>query len=294
MKRRKVEIGDILIYLLMILIGIITIYPFLNVLAISLNDSMDTLKGGVYLWPRKFTLENYRQVLKHKELLQAFKNSVTRTVVGSLVGVISTTMIAYVLTRKDFIANKLFSTLFALTLYIDAGMIPNYILIKKLGLINKFSVYIIPNLIGVFYIYIVKAFIEGLPFSLQESAQIDGANDFTIFTRIVFPLCKPVIATITLYYAVSQWNSWLDTYLYAASNQALTTLQYELMKILNASTNVTAQVIQAKAGANNAPVTSPQSIRMAITIVSTVPILIVYPFLQKYFVQGMTLGAVKD
>lgn len=294
MKKLEIERGDVFIYLLMLFVAIITIYPFLNVLVISLNEAMDTIKGGVYIWPRKFTFQNYYEVLKHKELVQAFKISILRTVIGSVAGVISTTMIAYVLTRKDFIANKFFSILFALTLYIDAGMIPNYMLIKQLGLLNNFQVYILPNLIGVFYIYIVKAFIDGLPFSLQESAQIDGANDLIIFARIIFPLCKPVIATITLFYAVGQWNSWFDTYLYAGSNQALTTMQYELMKILNSSTNVTAQVIQAKAGVNAANTTSPESIRMAITIVSTVPILIVYPFVQKYFVQGMTLGAVKD
>lgn len=294
MKKRNITVGDVVIYIVMIIIGIITIYPFLNVLAISFNDAMDSLRGGIYLWPRKFTLRNYEEVFKHKDLVIALRNSVIRTVVGASLGVIGTSMIGYVLSRKDFLANKLFSIMFAITMYVDGGMIPDYLLIKRLGLMNKFWVYIIPGLIGVFYIYIIRSYIDGLPYSLQESAQIDGANDWVIFSKIIFPLCKPVIATVALYYAVGQWNSWIDTFLYAGGKRSLTTLQYELMKILNASTNTTAISNKIKAGMQQKSMVSPESIRMAITIVATTPILIVYPFLQKYFVQGMTLGAVKN
>ena len=203
-------------------------------------------------------------------------------------------MVAYVISRKDFFLHRIVSKMFAVTLYVSGGMIPSYLLFRKLGLINTFWVYIIPGIIGVYYIYIVRSFIDGLPDALQESAQIDGANDWTIFWRIIFPLCKPVIATIALYYAVGQWNSWFDTYMFASRAKHLTTLQYELMKILTAASAATTNAVQLNKTMRPGATVSPESMRMAITIVATLPILVVYPFLQKYFVQGMTLGAVKD
>ncbi len=294
-KRLKDRVVDGVILFILILIVIITIYPFLNVLAISFNDANDTIKGGIHVFPRIFTLNNYQAVFKDSTLSIAFINSVIRTVLGAGLGVISTMMVAYVISRRDFFARKAVSNLFAITMYISGGMIPEFLLIKQLGMLNSFSVYIIPGILGVYYIYIVRSFIDGLPYALQEAACIDGANDLQIFMRIILPLCKPVMATIGLYYAVNHWNSWFDTYIYNSSNIKLTTLQYELMKVLNnSSTTTSGQILKAKLQTQTVKTVSPQSIRMAITIVATVPILIVYPFLQKYFVKGMTLGSVKD
>lgn len=297
--RRKVRFKDKavdgLIMFILMLIVIVTVYPFLNVLAISFNDAGDTIKGGIHIIPRVFTLRNYKEVFKDPILITAFINSVIRTCIGSGLGVISTMMVAYVISRKDFFARKVVANIFAITMYISGGMIPEFLLIKELGMINSFSVYIIPGIIGVYYIYIVRSFIDGLPSALQEAACIDGANDLQIFIRIILPLCKPVMATIGLYYAVSHWNSWFDTYIFNSANPKLTTLQYELMKVLNNSnTAASGQMLKMKQHLQTTQTISPQSIRMAITIVATVPILIVYPFVQKYFVQGMTLGAVKD
>nr|WP_248930879.1 carbohydrate ABC transporter permease [Paenibacillus hamazuiensis] len=282
------------LYLFMIFVGVVTIYPFWNILAISLNEAMDTVRGGIYLWPRAFTLENYKQLFVYNNLLIAFKNSVLRTVIGTAIGVFSSAMIAYVLSRRDFIARKPMSLIFVLTLYFSGGMIPVYMLMRDLHLMNSFWVYILPNLVNAWNVFVIRSFMDGLPISLQESAKLDGANDLTIFLRIIMPLCKPVLATIALFIAVGQWNSWFDTFLYNSGAEHLTTLQYELMKILANTT----------AGANNADLArsgnpalsaqvSPESIRAAITIVATLPILVVYPFLQKYFVKGLTLGAVK-
>lgn len=294
-KRLKDRVVDGVILFILILIVIVTIYPFLNVLAISFNDANDTIKGGIHVFPRVFTLNNYQTVFKDSTLSIAFINSVIRTVLGAGLGVISTMMVAYVISRRDFFARKAVSNLFAITMYISGGMIPEFLLIKQLGMLNSFSVYIIPGILGVYYIYIVRSFIDGLPYALQEAACIDGANDLQIFMRIILPLCKPVMATIGLYYAVNHWNSWFDTYIYNSSNIKLTTLQYELMKVLNnSSTTTSGQILKAKLQTQTVKTVSPQSIRMAITIVATVPILIVYPFLQKYFVKGMTLGSVKD
>lgn len=289
------RMADFIIAIIMVVILIITLYPFLNVLAVSFNESLDTIKGGIYLWPRKFTLANYEQVFEDPILFRAFLNSTIRTVLGAATGIISTMMVAFVLSRKDFGGRRQIAAMFAFTMYVSGGMIPGFLLIRNLGLLNTFSVYIIPGLIGVYYIYIARSFIDGIPWTLQEAALIDGANDLQIFFKIVLPLCKPVIATIGLYYAVQHWNTWFDTYLFNSGSEHLTTLQYELMKVLNNSnTQASGNMIRAKANQATANVVTPQSIRMAITIVATVPILIVYPFVQKYFVSGMTLGAVKD
>lgn len=288
-------IADFLIGLFMVIIIVITIYPFLNVLAISFNEANDTIRGGIYLWPRAFTLANYQQVFKDSILIKAFTNSVLRTGIGSSISILCTMMVAFVISRRDFYGRRFVAALFAITMYVSGGMIPEFLLIRKLGLLNTFSVYILPGVIGVYYIYIVRSFIDGIPWSIQEAAKIDGANDLQIFFKVILPLCKPVMATIGLYYAVAHWNSWFDTYLFNSGSKHLTTLQYELMKVLNNSnTQAAGQLLKSKGSQAASKMVSPQSIRMAITIVATVPILVVYPFLQKYFVKGMTMGAVKS
>ncbi|MCR4944354.1 MAG: carbohydrate ABC transporter permease [Clostridium sp.] len=293
--KEKTKPFDVFLIILMIFIAIITIYPFLNVLAISLNNATDTVKGGITIFPREFTLDNYKQIFSTgSNLTRGFFNSVLRTVIGTATGVISSAIVAYVMSRRDFIFSKFVSILFVLTMYVGGGLIPEYMLIRQMGLVNNFAVYILPPLISAFNVIVIRSFIDGLPPALQESAKIDGANDFTIFWKIILPLCLPVIATVALFIAVGQWNSWFDTYLYAGSNESLTTLQYELMKVMdNASASA---VTAANTGTGNLQVTAvnPESIKMAITMVATVPILLVYPFVQKYFVTGMTLGAVKS
>ncbi|MFS0613003.1 carbohydrate ABC transporter permease [Lederbergia ruris] len=291
---KKITLFDLILSIGMIIVIIITLYPFLNILAISLNDAVDTAKGGIHIWPRQFTFANYTEIFgSNDRLLKAFIMSVTRTVVGTVTGIIASTMLAYTLSRKDFVFNKPIAILLVLTMFVSGGLIPDYMLIRNLGLINEFAVYILPMLISAFNVIIIRSFMDNLPKALEESAKMDGANDFTIFARIILPLSMPVIATISLFLAVGQWNSWFDTYLYARSNENLTTLQYELMKILdNASTSGGAGVNSQNAEFI-AKQTNPQSLKMAITIIATVPILMVYPFLQKYFVTGLTLGAVK-
>lgn len=295
--KSKAEVAfDIFIYLLMVAVVIITLYPFLNILAISLNDSVDATKGGIGIIPRKFTLSNYREIFKYKNIPHAFLISILRTVIGTLTGIVSSCMVAYTLSRKDFMFRKLFATLFILTMYVSGGLIPDYMLLRNLGLLGKFSVYILPGLISTWNVIVIRSFIDNIPYSLQESAKIDGATDFTIFMKIIMPLCLPVIATISLFIAVGQWNSWMDTFLYANGKEHLSTLQYELMKVMastNAASGQSAAALDSSQTIRGNTV-SPQSIRMAITIVATVPILLVYPFVQKYFVTGMTLGAVKQ
>lgn len=295
MKRFKnITFFDICLAFGMVFVIVITLYPFLNILAISLNNAIDTARGGIHILPRDFTFANYVEIFSSNDrLLQAFIMSVTRTVVGTVTGIIASTMLAYTLSRKDFVFNKPIAIILVLTMFVSGGLIPDYMLIRHLGLINQFSVYILPMLISAFNVIIIRSFMDNLPIALEESAKIDGANDFTIFARIILPLSMPVIATISLFLAVGQWNSWFDTYLYARSNETLTTLQYELMKILDNASASGSSGINTHTAKYVANQTNPQSLKMAITIIATVPILMVYPFLQKYFVTGLTLGAVK-
>ncbi|MNW57798.1 L-arabinose transport system permease protein AraQ [compost metagenome] len=203
-------------------------------------------------------------------------------------------MLAYTLARSDFQARRFISIFLAVTMYVTGGLIPGFILMRDLHLIDTFAVYILPGLVSAFNVFVIRSFIDGLPYALQESAKLDGANDFTIYWRVILPLCKPALATVALFLAVGQWNSWFDTYLFNGSNESLTTLQYELMKILQSTTTSASNSQDAANMAERMSQISPESVKMAITIVVTVPILIVYPFLQKYFVKGMTLGAVKS
>ncbi|MCI1774574.1 MAG: carbohydrate ABC transporter permease [Paenibacillus lautus] len=288
------RVFDIVNFTFMTLVMIVTLYPFLNVLAISLNDSVDTVRGGIYLWPREFTLENYVQIFKYDGLITGAKITILRTLAGTFLGLLSGTMLGYVLSRVDFQGRKFMSTFLALTMYFSGGMIPVFILIRDLNMMNSFLVYIIPGMVSAFNVFVIRSFIDSLPYSLQESAKLDGANDFTIYYKIILPLCKPVLATIALFLAVGQWNSWFDTYLYNGNAPHLTTLQFELMKVLQSTQGQTSGMMTGQNMAEIVKQVSPESIKMAITIVVTVPILLVYPFLQRYFVKGMTLGAVKS
>ena len=282
------DILDWILLVVFVFLIIITLYPFLNVLAISFNDPIDTMRNINMVIPRQFTTSNYVYIFKENNLIAPLLLSVLRTVLGAGLGVICTAMLAYVLSRKDFYFNKVFTLLFVVTMYVSGGLIPEYLLLMKTsGLGTNFMVYIIPGLIWVYNVILVRSFIEGLPIALQEAARVDGANDFIIWGRIILPLCKPVLATVGLFVAVGQWNAFMDTYLYA---KELPTLQYVLYQIMETATIK----VDPHAAEQMKNAVSPLSVRMAITIVATVPILLVYPFLQKYFVGGMTVGAVKD
>lgn len=298
MKLKQKSVGDIIFELcnglFMIILAVVMLYPILNTVAVSFNDATDTLRGGIYIWPRQFTWHNYEVIWQTANLGVAFGVSVARTVIAAALNVFLTAMVAYTLVRQDFVLKKFVTIIFVLTMYVNAGLIPGYLLNKSLGLLNNFWVYILPGLVSAFDLIIVRTYMRTIPGSLVESAQIDGADEFTIFLKVMLPLTTPVLATIALFVAVAQWNSWFDTYIYCGSAKNLTTLQYELMKALSTSMNQsgsTANVANAEQAANQV---TPTAIRAAITMVAAVPILCVYPFLQKYFVQGMTLGSVKE
>jgi putative aldouronate transport system permease protein len=301
-KLKKKKISDILFdtFNTLFLLGLIvvTLYPFINTIAISFNPGLDTVRGGIYLFPRKFTLENYESVFSTGTIYRAFGVSVARTVLSVVLGLALTTLIAYVLSRKDYVFRKAITLLYVFTMYFNAGLIPIFFLMRGLKLTNSFWVYVIPGLVNAFNLIVIRTYISGLPDSLIESAKIDGATELKIYMRIIIPLCKPVLATIALFIAVGSWNAWFDTFLYNSSKQELSTLQYELMKLLSSSLRNSSSSSMASGGVNadamQQNMITPMSIRAAITIVAATPILVVYPFLQKHFVKGLVIGSVKE
>lgn len=272
----------------------ITLYPVLNTLAISFNDGMDALKGGIGIWPRIFSTQAYEELLKDTAVYKAFWISLSKTLLVTLLNLFLTSMLAYALSRKEYVLRKVITTILVLTMYVNAGLIPNYLLISKtLGLKNSYLAYIIPACFSCFNMIVIRTYIAGLPDALVESARIDGAGEFRAFFQIILPLCLPVMATVALFVAVGAWNSWFDTYLYCGSKKDLYTLQY-LLKMKLATTQNSANAANSTADALiSSSKVAPITVRCAISIVSAVPILVVYPFLQRYFVTGMALGSVK-
>ncbi|MGH1787776.1 carbohydrate ABC transporter permease [Enterococcus casseliflavus] len=286
---------DIFKWIFLILFTLATLYPILNTLAVAFNDGLDALRGGIYLWPRTFTLDNFKAVLAKQSLLNAAFISVARTVMATLSQLFLTSLLAYILSRKEFIFRTPVTLLFIFTMYLNAGIIPNYMWLNKIGLTNTFWVYILPGMISAFNLLVIRTYIHGIPESLVESAKIDGASHIRIFWSIILPLCKPVLATVALFIAVGQWNSWFDAMLYNGFNEKLSTLQYELMKLLSSVTSqgANANDMQNAAQAGGGGMVTPTSVRAATTIVTALPIVCLYPFLQKYFISGLTIGGVK-
>lgn len=246
----------------------VTLYPFLNVIAVSFNDAMDSLRGGIGLWPREFTLNNYKNIFRDTQIFSAILTSVLRTVIGTVFSLAASVSLAYIISKRDFVFRKQLSVFMIMTMYFSGGIIPTYFLYRQLGLINNFAVYVVPGLISAWNVIVIRSYIDGLPVSMEESAKIDGANDFTILVRIILPLITPVVATIALFCAVHQWNSWFDTYIYASGKPHLSTLQFELMKRLSS----VAQNLQGNAAYNPAQMAqksnaiTPESIRATMTV----------------------------
>ena len=279
-------------------IVLVTLYPFWNTIVVSLNQAIDTTRGGLYLWPRIWTWQNYKAVWVSANIPHALFISVARSVASTVCNLFLTTMLAYALGRREFVLRRPLTLIIVVSLYVNAGLFPNYFLIRNLHLNNTFWVYVVPTMINGFNFIVIRTYIKTIPESIFESARIDGTSDFAILLRFVLPLSKPVLATVALFVAVGAWNAWFDTLLYASGKPQLFTLQYQLMALLQASMNQsrsTADLNAAGLTANAAKsIVTPASIRAAITIIASAPILLVYPFLQKYFVVGLNVGSIKE
>lgn len=290
-KSKGDRIGDFFIYVICILFMIVCIYPFYYVIIYSISDPSQALKG-IFLLPRGFSLETYRQLLKANDIGNAYLVSIARTLIGTLITIGCSSFFAYLVTNQKMYFRKIIYRFVIITMYINAGLIPWYIVMKAYHLQNSFFLYIIPSAVNAYYIVLIKTYMESLPKELEESAKIDGAGMFRIYGQIIFPLCKPIIATIGVFSVVGQWNQWTDNY-FLVTDAKLQTLQMVLYNYLNQANRFTNMSGSSVDAAAVAATITPTSIKMCITVLVVLPIMCVYPFLQRYFVKGIMMGAVK-
>jgi putative aldouronate transport system permease protein len=276
--------------LFMLLVCFITLYPIWNCLVVSLNDGTDALRGGIYWWPRKFSIDNYKVVFVNTSIIKAFGISIARTVITTSIHVFFTAMIAYALSKKWLFGRKAYMAVGTVTLFFSGGLIPYFILIKQLHLYDNFLVYVVPAMFNFFHLLIFQAFFREIPETIEESARIDGANDFTIFVRIILRLSTPVLATIALFTGVYNWNDYFVGVIFI-HNQDLLPIQTFLYKVI--AENSSNKMIERIPGWVSARNVTSETVKLATMVVTTLPIVCIYPFLQKYFVKGMMLGAVK-
>lgn len=280
-------------YTVMVLLAFIMIYPLWYCVAGSLNEGMDYLRGGVFLWPRKWTLANYKAVFLDNAILNAFWVTIWKCLVGTVTSVLCTAMVAYAITRPKLRLKKLYIPFIMLTMFFSGGLIPYFILIVDLGLYDSFWVYVIPTMFSAYNMIIIQSFMRELPSELIESAKLDGASEYRIFFQMILPLSKPVLATIALFTVVTHWNSYFDSMMYTSS-QELQTIQLFLKKVIT-DPSVSRGLGSAATIAipDQAATLTPQVVKLATMVVTALPVVCIYPFLQRYFVKGVTVGAVK-
>jgi putative aldouronate transport system permease protein len=290
-KTKGETIFDAVNVIVMLVICFLTLYPIWFTIVNSFNEGADAMRGGIYWWPRKFSFGNYEAVFANKGIISAFIATIAKTVIGTIIHVFFTAMVAYAFSRRDLIGRKLYMTLGIITMFFGGGLIPTFLLIKNIGLLNNFLVYIIPAAFAIFDLLIFISFFREIPPGLEEAAKIDGASDFAIFTKVILKISLPVIATIALFHGVYQWNDYFTGVIYMQRKQNMQPIQTYLYRIVAASAGN-----QMNSGAASGIVgrtTTAESVKLATMVITTAPIVCVYPFLQKYFVKGMLLGAVK-
>ena len=283
-------------YLFFALITLICAYPFYYLIINSISANDLSANGLINFLPRKIHFQNYIDVLKMSGIGTAALVSVARTVIGTACTVLASAYLGFMFTQEKMWHRKLWYRLFVVTMYFNAGLIPMFMTMKTLHLTNSFWVYIIPAIVQPFNIIMVKTYVESIPRSLQEAAEIDGAGVLTVFFKVILPTSKPILATIAIWAAVGQWNSFQDTLIYI-TDQKLYSLQYLLYTYINQASSLASLVKStgnAAAVANIATQQTPTSIRMTISVIVVLPILFIYPMFQKYFVKGVNIGAVKE
>ncbi|MDR1438545.1 MAG: carbohydrate ABC transporter permease [Clostridiales bacterium] len=296
MVKRRFNAADLLIVLFTLAVGVVCVAPYLHIVAKALNDSTDTLLGGLAFWPRRFTLENVRAVLTDDAIVRAAIVSLLRVAVGTAFGLVLQFLAAYALTKRNLRGRSAIMMFFVIPMFVGGGLIPTYILFSKLRLLNSFLVYVVPGAFSFFNVVVMRTYIYTIPESLAESARIDAAGELVVLFRIILPLCMPIIAVNVLWSAVGHWNDWTST-LYFVNNKALYTLQFLLMQVVQESERVQAMLQRAREqGVNVSAIkvaVTPESLRAAQIFITTIPIIAAYPWLQKYFVKGVMIGSVK-
>lgn len=298
--KKRIAAEDLIFYIIntiiMLLFAIVTLYPVLNTLAYSFNEGNDAVRGGIHLLPRSFSTRNYEEIIfERKSIMQGLWVTIGRTLLGTITSLAANALLSFILSRKKFLFKSSLSLFWIITMYANGGMIPVLILYRYLHLTSSFWVYIIPGLVSAFNVMVMRTYMQGIPDSLEEAAQLEGAGYMTVFVKIITPLCMPVYATIALFVAVGHWNSWFDAMLYNRFDPQYTTLQYELRKLLDSvSASTGGQQAGTSATASSAATITPVTVRAAATIFTMAPIIALYPFLQRYFVTGLTIGGVKE
>jgi putative aldouronate transport system permease protein len=286
MRTEKSLVFDVISVIAALLLIFVSVFPFYYILVLSFNQGADTRLGGVYFWPRVFTLENYRQILTDAKWMSGFMISVLRTLTGTLVSVFFTSIFAYAISKSGLKFGKFYRTWLVVAMYVSGGLIPTYMVFSAIGITNSFWVYIVPAALDYFFVLIFMSYYRSIPASLREAALIDGASESRVFFDIILRVSTPVLATFALFGAVNQWNSYFDAVIYV-QKQELKPLAYLLVEVLNKS-----NTSQFSAFGRRATFTT-QSLQMACVIIAVGPIILIYPFLQKYFSKGIMLGSVK-
>lgn len=282
------RIADVLINAVGVLVILITLIPFMHVVAMSLSDPLLVMKQEIFLWPRQVQLRAYQMVLENQLFWTSYKNTIWVVVVGTLVNIFVTVLLAYPLSRRHTVGRRPIMLLITFTMFFSGGMVPLFIVVSQLGLYNNRWALILPSVASTYNLIVCRTFFEGIPDSLIESAKLDGANDIRILVSIVLPLSSAIIAVLVLFYAVGHWNSYFPAMLYLPDTK-LQPVQVYLVRVLIQDTEEMAQ--DSSAGASRAMLV--QQLKYAVIIVTVLPIAVIYPFLQKYFVQGVMIGAIK-
>ena len=282
---------SVVLYVILTIFAFLCIYPFYYIIIYSISDA-NQAASGLFLLPKGFSLETYKGLFLLNDIPQALLISVSRSILGAIIAIVGSSFFAYLVTNQKMIGRRCVYRFVVLTMYLNAGLIPWYMTMKAYGLQNNFLLYILPGLVTAYYVILIKTYIESLPRELEESALIDGAGIFTRYLRIVMPLSKPIIATIAVYAVVGQWNAWTDNY-FLISDARLQTLQMILYNYLNQANRFQQMSSSAMDASAAASMITPTSVKMCVTVVVVIPIMCVYPFLQRYFVKGIMMGAVK-
>lgn len=287
------KIFTVLNYTFMILLSFTILFPFWRIVMLSLNEGIDSMRGGIYFWPRIFTWDNYKVIFARPDIVNAYEVTIFRTVIGTLLSVFLMSLMAYGLSKRHLRGRRLINVMVLFTMFFSGGLIPTYLLLKDLHLLNSIWVYIIPALYSAWNLILFRTFFQQLPSALEESAKIDGANDLLIYFRLIVPLSMPIFATISLFVAVGHWNDWFSGTVFVRDPK-LVPLQTLLMSIIreNDSGRLIAGGVANLSSESVKTVTS-YSVKMATLVATVLPIIMLYPFLQKYFVKGVMVGSIK-
>ncbi len=281
----------VVITIFMVLFCFCTLYPFINTLAISFNEGPDTLKGGIYFVPRIFTFQNYEEIFSDSSILSAYTITILRTVIGTVVTLMFTGLLAYGLSKKYLRGRKFYMVLCTFAMIFNAGLIPTYMLYRDAKLINNFWVYILPAAVNIWDMILMKNFFQQLPEEVEESAEIDGAGTMRIFFSIVIPISMPIIATIAIFSAVGQWNSWYDAYIFCTTRTDLHPIQTYLYKVIALSQATSSNAAESQLLARLK--TNVTTIRAATVVITILPIIFIYCLFQKHFIKGVMVGSLK-